>query len=493
METQGMKRRLSLLDAFAIVAGTTIGSGIFIVSSAIASSVRSPALLLLVWIAAFVMSLTGALTIAELAAMMPAAGGQYVFLREAYGRMCAFLFGWTVVGVIHTGSVAAVAIVFAKYLAIVAPMVHSQCHAGPIRVAGEGLVGIGLILLLTGANIRGLQAGRVVQNLFTFVKISALAIIVLFALVIAPNGAAWHANFGSPSAFFGSGRGAVTIVPAFGAAMISALFSLGGWENLIALGSEVRNPGRTLPVALISAAVLVIVLYLLTNLAYLSQLPVLGDPGAASVFERGISGAQSGRVAAATMQVLWGTAGARLTSVLVMVSTAGCLNGLILGGARLMYAMAHDRVFFRIASRLNDASVPSLALLIQALWASMLVLSGDFGDLLNYLGAAGALFGILTIAAVFVMRAKRPAAHRPYRAWGYPYVPAGHMAGSLAILLDLILVKPKYSMFGLLIVASGIPVYFWLGRGADAERPVLPELLDLATEGGATEPGTNTI
>ncbi|MBV8450676.1 MAG: amino acid permease, partial [Deltaproteobacteria bacterium] len=343
------------------------------------------------------------------------------------------------------------------------------------------------------ANIRGLHAGRAVQNLFTFTKISALVVIVLVALVIAPNSAALHANFGSATAFFGSGRFSVAIVPAFGAAMIGALFSLGGSENLIALGSEVRDPGRALPVALISGAALVIVLYLLTNLAYLAQLPVLGDPGAASVFERGISGAQSGRVAAATMQVLWGTAGARLTAVLVMVSTVGCLNGLILGGARLMYTMAHDRVFFRIASRLNDASVPSFALLIQALWASILALSGDFGDLLNYLGAAGALFGILTMAAVFVMRAKRPAAHRPYRAWGYPYVPAAHMAGSLAILLNLILVKPKYSLFGLLIVASGIPVYFWLNRSANSERPILSELPGLMTESGVTEPGADTI
>jgi APA family basic amino acid/polyamine antiporter len=250
------------------------------------------------------------------------------------------------------------------------------------------------------------------------------------------------------------------------------LFSFGGAENLIALGSEVRNPGRSLPVALISGAALVTVLYLSTNLAYLSQLPLLGDPSATTDFARGISGAQSGRVAAATMQVLWGKPGATLTAILVIVSTIGCLNGLILGGARLMFAMAHDRFFFRIATRLNDASVPGFALALQAVWASVLVLSGDFGDLLNYLGAAGSLFGILIIATVFVMRIKRPELPRPYRVWGYPYVPALHMAGSFAILIDLILIKPKYSLFGLFIVLSGVPLYLWLNRSARLEETV---------------------
>lgn len=482
MEHHGLKRSLSLLDSFTIVAGTTIGSGIFIVSAGIAREVRSPALLLLVWIAASLMSLTGALTVAELAAMMPAAGGHYVFLRESYGKMCSFLFGWTVIAVIHTGSVAAVAIAFAKYLGVIIPAVHSQWRVGLGSVSGERLVGIVLVAVLTVANTRGLHAGRAVQNFFTFAKIAALALIVLFALAITPNHLALRANFGSWAAFHGAGGLSLGILPAFGAAMIGALFSLGGSENLIALGSEVRNPGRSLPIALISSAAIVTALYLLTNLAYLSQLPLLGDPAAATVFARGISGAQSGRVAAATMEVLWGTMGATLTAILVMISTVGCLNGLILGGARLMFAMAHDRFFFRAAAGLNRAAVPGFALGLQALWASVLALSGDFGDLLNYVGAAGSLFGILTIAAVFVLRVKSPELERPYRVWGYPYVPALHMLASFAILLDLILIKPKYTLFGLLIVLSGAPLYFWLNRGGRFKEALPLPLATLTKE-----------
>jgi basic amino acid/polyamine antiporter, APA family len=357
-----LKPRLSLFDLLTIVAGTTIGSGIFIVSAGIAREVHSPALLLLVWIAASLMSLTSALTIAELAAMMPVAGGQYIFLRESYGGMCAFLFGWTIVAVVHTGSVAAVAIVFAKYLAVLVPAIHSQWRIGFATITGERMVAIGLITALTLANVRGLHLGRTVQNLFTVAKVSALLGIVVLALAVMPNHAALRANFGSRAAFLGHGGLSWAVLPAFGAAMIGAMFSLGGSDNLLALSAEVRNPGRSLPFALITGAGLVIVLYLLINLAYLTQLPLAGNPAAADAFGRGISGAQSDRVAAATTQVMWGPAGAALTAVLVMISTLGCLNGLILGGARLMFAMAHDRSFFgllRGSTALRSPGLPS--------------------------------------------------------------------------------------------------------------------------------------
>ena len=461
MSTTTLKPRLSLFDSLSIVAGTTIGSGIFIVSAGIAREVHSPALLLSVWIAASLMSLTGALTVAELAAMMPRTGGHYIFLRESYGGMCAFLFGWTIIAVVHTGSVAAVSIVFAKYLALLVPEIHSRLHIGFATISGEQLIAIALITSLTMTNVRGLHAGRATQNLFTVVKLSALVLLVAFALVISPNHGALHANFGSWETFLGHGALSLGVLPAFGAAMIGAMFALGGAENLLALGDEVRNPGRSLPIALITGAGAVILLYLLINLAYLAQLPLLGNPAAQDAFGRGIAGAQSDRVAAATMQVLWGATGARLTSVLVMISVVGCLNGLILGGGRLMYAMAHDRAFFRIASRLNHASVPGFALAIQALWGSALVLSGDFSDLLNYMAGAGSLFGVLGIAAVFVMRVKDPQALRPYRAWGYPWIPALHLAGSLFIFIDLLVVKTRYSVMGLLVVSCGIPIYLW--------------------------------
>ena len=459
LSTTKLKPGLSLFDSLSIVAGTTIGSGIFVVSAGIAREVHTPALLLLVWVAASLMSLTGALTVAELAAMMPSTGGHYIFLRESYGGMCAFLFGWTIITVVHTGSIAAVSVVFAKYLALLLPAIHSRWHLAFTTVTGEQLVAIALITALTLTNVRGLHAGRVTQNLFTVIKLAALGLIVPFALMVFPNRAALQANFGAWKNFVGRGELSIRILPAFGAAMIGAMFALGGSENLVALGSEVRRPGRSLPVALIVGAGLVILLYLSINLAYLAQLPMIGDPAARDAFARGIADAQSDRVAAAAMQVLWGSAGARLTSLLVMISAVGCLNGLVLGGGRVMYAMAHDRVFFRIACRLNDASVPGYALALQGFWGYALVLAGDFSDLLNYMGGAGSLFSVLGIAAVFVMRVKHPEALRPYRVWGYPWIPAIHLLGSLLIFIDLLIVKTRYSVLGLLIVSCAIPIY----------------------------------
>jgi basic amino acid/polyamine antiporter, APA family len=461
---RSLKPTLSVLDSLSVVAGSTIGSGIFIVSAGIAREVRSPALLLLVWVAAAVMSITGALTIAELAAMMPMAGGQYIFLREAYSGMCAFLFGWTSIAVVHAGSIAAVAIAFAKYLAVVLPAVQSPWYLGFASIPGERIIAIGLIILLTAANMRGLDAGRAVQNLFTLAKVSALLLIVLLSLLILPNRAALEANFGSRAAFVGREQFSLALLSAFGAAMIGALFSLGGFENLLHLGGEVREPGRSMPLALIAGSALVITLYLLINLAYMAQLPLVGNPAAADAFGRGISGAQSDRVAAATVQVMWGPIGAALTAALVMISTVGCLNGLVLGGGRLMYAMAHDRVFFGFASRLNDASVPGYALALQGIWSGVLIVSGNFGDLLNYMAGAGSLFAVLSIAAVFAMRLRHPETLRPYRAWGYPWVPIIHLAGSLGIFVDLLLVKTKFSVLGLLIATGGIPIYLTMKR-----------------------------
>jgi basic amino acid/polyamine antiporter, APA family len=252
-----------LADSLAVVAGSTIGSGIFIVSAGIAREVRSPALLLLVWIAASVMSITGALTISELVAMMPVAGGQYIFLREAYGWMCAFLFGWTTVAVIHTGSIAAVAVVFTKYLAVLLPAIQLPLHLGPVSIPGQRIVAIGLITVLTAVNVRGLETGRAVQNLFTVAKVSALLLIILLSMLILPNRAALQTNFGSAAAFAGRQHFSLSLLQVFGAAMIGAMFSLGGSENLLDLGAEVREPGRSLPLALITGSGLMLTLYLL--------------------------------------------------------------------------------------------------------------------------------------------------------------------------------------------------------------------------------------
>ncbi len=467
---EGLRAGLSLFDAATIVAGSMIGSGIFIVSADIARQVGSPAMLLAVWLASGLMTIAGALTYGELAAMMPQAGGQYVYLREAYGGLCAFLFGWTLLLVIQTGTIAAVAVAFARFAVVLWPALAPSKAPG-LEPAGA----LAVIALLTITNLRGLDAGRQVQNLFTSFKVLSLVAIAVLGLAVAPNRAALAANFGSLHAFFGARPYSFGLLTAFGAAMVGGLFSSDAWATVTFTAAEARNPARDLPRALAFGTGLVIALYVLTNLAYMAELPVNREPGAAGVFARGIAGARADRVAAAATQMVWGEGGAALAAALVMVSSFGCANGLILTGARVMYAMAKDELFFAAAGRLNRARVPGVALLAQSAWAGVLTLSGTYSELLDYVIFAQLLFYVLTVGAVFILRIRRPAAARPYRAWGYPALPATYIGAATALMVDLLLVKPRFTWPGLLIVLSGAPVYaLWKRRRQRAaSRPLM--------------------
>jgi APA family basic amino acid/polyamine antiporter len=461
--SQQLKPGLSLFDSVTLVAGSMIGSGIFIVSADISRQVRSPFALLLVWIVAGLMTIAGALAYGELAAMMPEAGGQYVYLREAYGGMWAFMFGWTLLLVIQTGTIAAVAVAFARFAGVIWPVLGSKLWigSGGAGLSGERAGAIAVIVLLTAANLRGLDLGRMLQNSFTSAKILSLILIVVLGCLIAPNPAAIHANFGSAAAFMGTGTLSIGM---FGAAMVGALFSADAWASVTFAAAEVKNPKRDLPLALAFGTGVVIALYVLVNLAYMCELPVSGSADATSVFARGIAHASSDRVAAAAMQMVWGSTGATITAILVMISTFGCANGLILTGARVIYAMANDRVFFSAAGRLNSARVPAIALIMQGIWAAVLTLSGTYSELLDYVIFAQLMFYVLTVAAVFVLRRRSPERPRPYRAWGYPIVPAMYILAASALMIDLLLLKPRFTWPGLLIAVSGVPIYYFTTR-----------------------------
>jgi APA family basic amino acid/polyamine antiporter len=462
-----MKRGLSLFDSVTLVAGSMIGSGIFIVSADITRQVRTPGALLLVWLIAGVMTVAGALAYGELAAMMPQAGGQYVYLREAYGGMWAFMFGWTLLLVIQTGTIAAVAVAFARFAGVMWPALGSELWigGGGVGLSGERAGAIMVIVVLTAANLRGLDMGKWLQNGFTSAKILSLCLIVALGCLIAPNAGAIHANFGSSAAFYGTDSFSLATAGVFGAAMVGALFSADAWASVTFAAAEVRNPKRDLPLALAFGTGVVIALYILVNVAYLCVLPASGQADAASVLGRGIAHATSDRVAAAAMQVVWGRAGATITAILVMISTFGCANGLILTGARVIYAMAHDRVFFAAAGRLNHARVPAVALVMQGIWAAILTLSGTYSELLDYVIFAQLMFYVLTVSAVFILRRRLPDAPRPYRAWGYPIVPALYVVAACAIMIDLLILKPGSTWPGLLIALSSVPIYYLSARG----------------------------
>ena len=470
MGEDGLKPELSLFDAVTIVGGSMIGSGIFIVSADIARQVHSPAALLGVWLVSGLMTIAGALSYGELAAMMPQAGGQYVFLREAYGRMLAFCFGWTLLLVIQTGTIAAVAVAFGRFAGVIFPALSSRMifGSGTVGLSGERVGAIAIIALLTAVNLRGLNLGRITQNVFTTAKVLSLLLVIAVGCMIAPDRAAIRANFGSFSTFAGSNELSGSFIAAFGAAMVGALFSADAWANVTFTASEVRNPRRNLPRALTLGTGLVIGLYLLTNLAYMFELPVLATSSrsaartATADFSRGISGAPSDRVATAAMEMVWGESGALIAAILVMISTFGCANGLILTGARVIYAMSRDHLFFAAAGRLNQVSVPAVALILQGAWALLLTLSGTYSQLLDYVIFAQLIFYVLTVSAVFILRVKRADNLRPYRAWGYPWVPLAYIATALGIMSALLVMRPRYTWPGLLIAVSGVPVYCFM-------------------------------
>jgi len=473
---QKLIRGLGLLDSTMLVAGSMIGSGIFLVSSVISRQVGSPGWLLIVWIVTGLLTLMAAISYGELAAMMPKAGGQYVYLREAFSPLWGFLYGWTLLLVIQTGTIAAVAVGFARYTGVLLPWFsESRYLIHPIRIGGYALslstaqlLGLAMIALLTFMNTRGLKLGKIVQNVFTTAKTGALIALILLGIIVGVKSGAGAENFKD----FWSVRGGLdevgpglTAVTAFGlfvgicVAQTQSLFSADAWNNITFTAGEVVNPRRNVPLSLALGTFLVIGLYLLANVAYLATLPFTA-----------IQTAPSDRVAVATANVIFPGAGATIMAVAIMVSTFGCNNGLILAGARAYYAMAQDGLFFRRVRELNKNHVPAWALIIQGIWAGFLVLprvakpDGTYGNLysnlLDWVISAALIFYILTIAGVFMLRRKQPNAERPYRAWGYPIVPALYILGASVILIVLFVYQPKTTLPGLGIVLNGVPIYF---------------------------------
>ena len=471
-----------------LVAGSMIGSGIFIVSAIIAKQVGSPGWLIVVWLVTGVLTLMAALSYGELAAMMPKAGGQYVYLREAFSPLWGFLYGWTLFLVIQTGTIAAVAVGFGRYTGVLVPWVsESNYIVAPIRFGGYAvslstaqLLGLAMIALLTFMNTRGLNLGKLIQNIFTTAKTGALIALILLGIIVGVRSGAGAENFKD----FWTLRGGLqevgpglTAITAFGlfvgicVAQTNSLFSADAWNNITFTAGEVKNPRRNIPLSLAFGTFLVIALYLLANIAYLATLSFSA-----------IQNAPSDRVASETANVIFPGAGATIMAVAIMISTFGCNNGLILAGARAYYAMARDGLFFRRVGELNKNHVPAWGLIIQGIWAGILVLprtvktdaAGNvtgygnlYGSLLDYVISAALIFYILTIVGLFVLRRKRPDAERPYKAFGYPIVPALYIIGAAVILVVLFIYQPATTWPGLIIVLTGVPIYFFW-RKSDA-------------------------
>ncbi len=459
----GFVKGLGLLSATNIVAGGMIGSGIYVVAPDMAQALGSPGWLLAAWFLTAIMTLAVALSYGELAAMYPNAGGQYVFLREAYSPLWGFLYGWTSFTVIQTGTIAAVGVAFAKYMGVLVPGISGnnwlfqlfQFHLGghPVTVGlnTEQLVGITVIAGLTANNCINLNAGKLVQNIFTAVKIVSLAAIVFVGVIFAqPDGAFSTVDFWTRHT--GEGWSSVPLFAAFFTAMVGSLFSSDAWNNVTFVAGEVQNPKRNLPLALFYGVGGVVLLYFLVNISYLQLLPF-----------NELAHAPESRVAAVAMGKLtpWG---ATAISIAVMISTFGCLNGLILAGPRLYWAMAQDKLFFKAAGELEPTShVPRKGLLMQGAWAALLTLSGTYSNLLDYVIFAALLFYTLTTVGVFILRKREPNRERPYKAFGYPFVPALYILTATTMMCVLLIYKPIYTWPGILIVALGVPVY-WLWR-----------------------------
>lgn len=476
----GFVKALTLTDATMLVAGTMIGSGIFIVSADIGRLVGSPFWMLVVWVLTGVMTLLGALAYGELAAMYPRAGGQYIFLRESMGPLMAFLYGWTLFVVIQTGTIAAVAVAFAKFLGVVwpasSPGLYSwfphytiQTGSGPIDLglSPQRVVALAVVWSLTWVNLRGVREGKFVQTTFTIAKTGALALLVILGLTFGRNATAVTANFG-PGNFGGPTGITGAFVLAFGAALVGSLFSSDSWNNVTFAASEVHDPKRNLPLSLALGTGLVTILYVLANIAYLNVLPLHGVADSATVLTRGITFATEDRVGTAAAEVIFGASGQAVMAIAILVSTFGCINGLILSGARVYYAMARDGLFFRKAGELNERRVPSAGLKIQAVWASLLCLTGTYGQLLNYVIFASLTFYVFTTLGLFILRKKRPDAERPYRALGYPVLPGLYivLAASVAIILLIAPQTRAQALTGLGLVLVGVPVFFFWRRGA---------------------------
>jgi basic amino acid/polyamine antiporter, APA family len=495
-----LAQSLGLFSSTAIVIGSMIGGGIFIVDADIARGTSSPALYLAAWVVTGVMTLIGALSYAELATMMPRAGGQYVYLRESLGPLWGFLFGWTLFLVIQAGTIAAVCVSFGKFLGVFFPSVsttHWLWHiahvpawrVGPmvlgnmeIGVNTANLAGIIVVALLAVVNIFGAKLGAVIQDVFTSAKAIALTGLILLAFTVGISATAWQANFAHGAFWRNAGWSSphpvqvgvggpttwVNLLVILAAAQVGSLFAADAWNNITFTAGEVKNPRRNLPLSLVLGTGFVIAIYFLVSLAYLVVLPLHGDLNGVTAMARGIQYASEDRVATAVVGQVFPAGGALLMAGAILISTFGCANGMTLAGARVYYAMSQDGLFFKSAGKLHPKyRTPVAGLLLQAVWTMLLCVSGSYSQLLDYIIFTELIFYILTIASLFVLRAKRPDAPRPYKALGYPVLPAVYIVMAAWICLVLLRYKPQYTWPGLVLVLLGIPVYlFWSRRGA---------------------------
>jgi len=486
-----------------LVMGSMIGSGIFIVSAEIAREVDSPALLIGAWAIAGFMTIVAALSYGELAAMMPRAGGQYVYLREALGPLWGFLYGWTLFLVIQTGTIAAVGVAFGKFLGVFVPSISSSnwilhlwkvppIHVGPmvlgnmdVGINTQNLIAILLVIFLSVVNIFGLKTGAAIQNVFTAAKVSALLGLVFCGLAIGRNTFALRANFGhdfTRNVLHGAlhpvevGVGGpivlVSTLTILAVAQVGSLFSADAWNNVTFTAGEVKNPSRNLPLSLALGTGVVIALYIACNFIYLSVLPLNGSPAGSDILGRGIKYATEDRVGTAVMSQMF-KSGGLLMAAAIMISGFGCANGLILSGARVYYAMAKDGLFFRNVAKLHPTyKTPAISLMVQMVWTCVLCISGSYGQLLDYIIFAVLVFYILTIVGLFVLRRTHPDAVRPYKAVGYPILPIVYIVMALFIDVVLLRYKPQYTWPGLIVVLLGIPVYYAWSRSAGRRASV---------------------
>ena len=496
--SSGLVQSLGLFSSTALVIGSMVGSGVFIVDADIGRGTGSPALLLGAWIVTAVLTIIGALSYGELAAMMPKAGGQYVYLRESLGPLWGFLYGWTLFLVIQTGTIAAVCVAFGKFLGVFFPGIsttHWLWHiahvptlqVGPmvlgnmeIGVNTANLTGILVVVLLAVVNVFGVRLGALIQNVFTIAKALSLAGLILLAFTVGRNATAWEANFASGHFWQNAGWSSlhpvqvgaggptvwVNLLVILAVVQVGSLFSADAWNNITFTAGEVKNPKRNIPLSLILGTGFVLTVYLLVSFAYLLVLPLHGDPHGVTVMARGIQYASEDRVATAALEQILHSGGAYLMAAAILISTFGCANGLTLAGARVYYAMSKDGLFFKSVGKLHPRyKTPVAGLIVQACWTVLLCVSGSYGQLLDYIIFAVLVFYILTIGGLFVLRVKKPEAPRPYKALGYPVLPAFYILLASWICVVLLRYKPQYTWPGLVLVLLGIPVYlFWSRR-----------------------------
>ena len=471
--TPSFKPTLGLLDATMIVAGSMIGSGIFIVSADITRNVGSAGWLIVVWLLTGFMTLTAALSYGELSAMFPKAGGQYVYLKESYNKLTGFLYGWSFFSVIQTGTIAAVGVAFCKFAAYFIPALEMNESdvlflLGPFKIYPAQFVSIFIIVLLTYINTKGVQGGKMIQTIFTVTKLLSLFGLIVFGFLLAADAEVWKANwsdaFTMKSMTKGTGEmSAAIIAPVLGAgalgaiaaSMVGSIFSSDAWNNVTFIAGEIKNPQKNIGLSLFLGTLIVTLIYVSANLMYLSVLPL--DQ---------IAFAESDRVAVTASNVIFGGMGTYIIAAMIMISTFGCNNGLILAGARVYYTMAQDGLFFKNAGKLNKNAVPEWALWAQCVVASLLCLSGKYGDLLDMVSFIVVIFYVLTIAGIFILRKKRPDLPRPYKAVGYPVLPAIYMLMGISFCVLLIIYKPQFTWPGLIITLLGIPLYFIAVRNA---------------------------